>query len=264
MARGANKSFIGGLKTLSAIAVDTDEEGEQTPPTVAAGSPEEAALLAQLEAQLAAVASDGAAVQSAPVAISHDVKLMSLRGRKYDVERAAAIAPQLQALVDGLESALKSGDAEVVQRNREQLVADLRAQKIINTGAKDAHGRAVIWLRLRFHDPKTCGADDLARLNAYVLLHMLRDAGVQRRGIVVIHDCTDVGWTNLEFGAFKAIVTTVLPRLPIRIAGVGVLRAPFFLSNVVLPLILRLVTVKLRKRIVVAKEVDQLDAILTP
>ena len=75
------------LKGINTEGIEVDEE--QVPPSIAAESKEEAEELAKMEAL----------VQAAGVAevIGADkaTKLLCLRGRKYDAERAAALLPKL-------------------------------------------------------------------------------------------------------------------------------------------------------------------------
>ena len=144
------KDFARKLKGLDTSQVEVDDE--QAPPEFAADSPEEAARLAELEAE---IARSGVAErwQTFSAASGYDeLPLWCLRGRKYDVVRAAELLPRLMDLIEELE--IGGGD-------QERIMADLQTLKFVALGTKDAHGRAILWVRMRFHDPKVSKPRDM-------------------------------------------------------------------------------------------------------
>jgi hypothetical protein len=168
--------FVNKLRGLDTSGVEVDEEQEA--PTMAANSAEEKAALATMEAAL-----DGTAAATA--ATSED-KLMCLRGRKYDPERAAALLPKFLELT-----------ADATLRS-DTLYDDVRSRKVIALGTKDVAGRGVVWLRLRFHEPKKSKAADMCRFIAIVMLRALQDVDVQRTGMCVVQDMTGLKLSNLD------------------------------------------------------------------
>ena len=120
-------SEMRGLDT-SKVVIDDD----QAPPKIEAGSADEQAALAAMEDLLA----DGSPSKAA----SADLKLMCLRGRKYDAARAAALLPELLALIEELDLATPTP----------RLAADLASGKFVMTGATDGAGRKILWLRFRW------------------------------------------------------------------------------------------------------------------
>ena len=92
------------------------------------------------------------------------LKLMCLRGRKYDTERAAQLVPQLLALCDEYQLA----------NPPKQLEEDLLSQKMTLPGGSDEFGRRVVWVRLRYHSPKKREPETMARLVATVMTYAMR------------------------------------------------------------------------------------------
>ena len=206
---GDAKGIIKGLDGLDSSGVEVEDE-EQVAPTVAANSPEEAALLAEVEAALKATGNEAAI--NAPT----EIKLMCLRGRKYDVARAVVRAlsvdsglrapvlclgalplhlspplppPQAPQLVpmhparvqDLIPKHLELRTLlELDRDDNERLKEDLSTCKIAATGGKDDGGRAILWIRLRFHDPKKSKALDMGRLLYTIMIEALKDVEVQR------------------------------------------------------------------------------------
>ncbi len=148
------KDFARKLKGLDTSQVEVDDE--QAPPAFAADSPEEAARLAELEAE---IARSGVAArwQAFSAASGYgELPLWCLRGRKYDVARAAELLPRLMDLIEELE--IGGGD-------QERIMSDLQTLKFVALGTKDAHGRAILWLRMRFHDPKVSKPRDMVSVS---------------------------------------------------------------------------------------------------
>jgi len=219
-----------GMKGMdtSKVAVDDDQEA----PTIAAGSAEEKAALEVMEALLP----EG----SESKAVSTEMKLMCLRGRKYEADRAAALVPDLLALIDELELRTPS----------EQLKADLESGKVVATGAKDEQGRAIVWIRFRLHDPKKCGPRDFARLIATIMLHLLKDENTARCGVAIMQDATGLGLKNIDPKTAKFVFGSVFPRLPIRVGRLCLFNPPWFIGKIVFPIVKTLMSPKLRSRIV--------------
>ena len=283
---GGARQLVKGLSGLDSSGVEVDEE--QTPPSIAADSPEEAAELAKMEALLAS-AGDTPALFGA----DKKTKLLCLRGRKYDAERAAAALPKL------LEFFAEFG---IGQSPTEQLTNDVQSHKLISLGSKDADGRAVIWVRLRYHDPKVSKAEDMARLLATVILDALKDPDVQRLGFVLINDSaaartsaalrpralliwladaartrarahlascgrdgspprplvvcaraavTGLKLKNLDPAAAKMIMGKVLAVMPVRVGRICVFNPPWVVGHILLPVLLSLLSKKLRGRVAI-------------
>ena len=223
--------IISGLKGLDTSGVEVDEE--QVAPSIGLGSAEETAELAKMEALL----------QAAGVEADSDTKLLCLRGRKYDAERAAGLLPKLLELKGSLGC---DGPAGAWMP---QLVSDINSAKVMNTGAKDEGGRAIIWVRLRKHDPKVSKAEDMGRLLTTVMLSALKDPEVQRHGVVVINDMSGLKLKNLDPAAAKNIMQNIFPKLPIRVGRIVIFNPPWIVGHVLLPVLLALMSKKLRGRI---------------
>ena len=251
------RNVVSQLKGLDTSGVEVDEE--QVAPTVAAGSDEEMALLARMEEALEATGDKEA------IAAPSSIKLMCLRGRKYDVARAVELVSKHLAMRKMLFTDV-SGN--------EQLVADLHSHKVVNTGAKDVDGRAVLWLRLRFHDPTQSKPVDMARLLVTVMLEALKDVEVQRAGIAIINDVNGVSFKNIHPPTVKfmfkevsawaqpghsccavALPTThvharaqVFPAMPVRVGRICILQPPWIFGHIVIPVVLTFMSKKLRGR----------------
>jgi len=237
---GDAKGIIKGLDGLDSSGVEVEDE-EQVAPTVAANSPEEAALLAEVEAALKATGNEAAI--NAPT----EIKLMCLRGRKYDVARAVDLIPKHLELRTLL---------ELDRDDNERLKEDLSTCKIAATGGKDDGGRAILWIRLRFHDPKKSKALDMGRLLYTIMIEALKDVEVQRSGIVIINDVRGVGLKNLDPAAVKFIMGNVFPAMPVRVGKICLFNPPWVIGHIILPIVLTFLSKKLRGRITVVNGSD--------
>lgn len=241
--------FATKLKGLDSSQVEVDDE--QVAPSVAANSPEEAALLAELEAALTA-AGDQRCIDA-----PQDVKLRCLRGRKYEVARAAELLPKHLNLLSEL---------QLDRADNEQLKADLKTHKLVSLGSKDKDGRAVLWIRLRFHDPKVSKAPDMGRLIVTVMLEALKDVDAQRQGLCIINDMTGISLKNLDPSLPKFLFGTVFPNMPIRVGRVCLFHPPWFIGHVILPIVFTFLSKKLKARIAILNGSDhkKLDPYVAP
>ena len=242
----------GGFDTSG---VEVDDE-EQAPPTVEAGSAEEGRLLAEMESQL-----PPELAARAPKA----AKLACLRGRKYDPARGAALLPEFVALREELRLDEAAGDDGAAERAA-QLARDAATGKVVCAGGKDAQGRAIIWVRLRLHNPRECSAEDMARLVVTVMCKALEDVETQRRGIVMFSDGSEVGLRNMDPRVPKYLMGSVLPRLPVRVARIVMYNPPFIVGRVIFPIVRALMSRKVAARIALLPSADHdaLHAILPP
>ena len=228
-----------GLQGIDTSGVEVADD-EQSPPSIAAGSAEEAAKLKELEGRLSETGAMEAWLSFKETTTYKELPLMCLRGRKYDVERAADILPKLVELMREFDVGTGKVD--------ETLAEHLKALTIVSLDVKDDLGRGILWLRLRNHDPKTRKKEDLVRQIITVQLHLLQDADVQRLGIVVIHDMNGLGLKNLDPGAAKLIFSRVLTTMPIRVGRVCVINPPWIVGRVIIPIVMTFMSSKIKSR----------------
>eukprot|EP00316_Scyphosphaera_apsteinii_P004842 CAMPEP_0119331476 /NCGR_PEP_ID=MMETSP1333-20130426/80700_1 /TAXON_ID=418940 /ORGANISM="Scyphosphaera apsteinii, Strain RCC1455" /LENGTH=280 /DNA_ID=CAMNT_0007341093 /DNA_START=67 /DNA_END=909 /DNA_ORIENTATION=+ len=243
------RALASRFKGLDTSRVEVDEE--QEPASIAASSSEEATAFAAMEEMLAQQLSAEA------ISASNELKLMCLRGRKYDPVKGAKLVSELLAL---------KADIELSRSDNHQLKEDICSHKFIATGGKDACGRGVLWMRFRFHDPTRSKPLDMARLITTVVLHALQDSDCQRNGFVIIQDMTGVRLKNIDPSAAKFVFSTVFPRLPVRIGRICLFNPPWLLGHFVLPIVMSLMTKKLRGRIAVlnGNKPEKLHAFVSP
>ena len=116
-----------------------------------------------------------------------------------DAEMLDAISENLPTILDSFEPTLvlydAGADAHEVDglghlelTDAGMLARDAATGKVVCAGGKDAQGRAIIWVRLRLHNPRECSAEDMARLVVTVMCKALEDVETQRRGIVMFSD----------------------------------------------------------------------------
>jgi len=241
---GNLRTLLAGLDTSGVQVANHNELS-----AIEMGSPEEALLMLQLEALLAEqTGSDDQKVmarwetfKAASVYKWYPCKelpLWCLRARSHTVEGAAELLPRVMSMMEELEIGV--GD-------QKQLHADLQSKAIIDTGTKDAHGRAIIWMRLRYIDSTRSSASDIARLFTTVLLHALRDTGVQRHGFVWLADCSRSSFMNITPATVNAFWRTVLPNVPICLGRVFIVNPPWFISQIMWPIVSSFLPLALRK-----------------
>jgi len=226
-------------RELTASKINTEKvevEDDSAPPTIAANSSEEKALVQQLSALL----------PEELKAVPEDTKLMCLRGRKYDPARGAENVQSLEALKKMLNLA----------EPPPQFATDITSGKICNPGGKDEVGRSLIWVRLRYNKPKESGPHDVARHVATVMLKACEDVETQRNGVVLINDMTGISIKNLSPPTVKFLMGEVLPSLPIRVHRILIVRPPWFVQKVLFPILSAFLSKKLKGRITLIPEVD--------
>lgn len=157
------------------------------------------------------------------------------------MERAAALLPKTLSLIDELDLASSSP----------KLRADLRSGKLNVPGGHDEQGRAIVWLRLRFHQPKEGTPQDFGRLLTTCMLHALQTAHAQQSGVVLVNDLRGLRLSNLDPSIFRLIASSIVPRLPVRVGRIILFSPPFFFGRFVLPVVFTLLSKKLRSRIIV-------------
>jgi len=220
-------SLASNMKGLDTSKVEVDDE-DQAPPTIAAGSKEERALLVELEALLPAECAG----------VSQEIKLMCLRGRKYDPARGAALVPDLLALIGELG----------LDKSDPAMWTQISTGKVCPTGAKDAQGRAIVWLRFARHEPRVYDAKKFGALIATMMLRTLRDPDVARCGIVIIQDMRGISLSNLDPSAAKFVFGHVFPRLPVRVGRIVAFHPPWIVGHVILPIVMAFMSKKLKAR----------------
>lgn len=180
-------------------------------------------------------------------------------GRKYEVDRAAKLLPQLLQLKE--DYALEATDAD-----NAQLIADLNSHKMMPLGSKDDGKRSLVWVRIRYHDPKKSKPHDMARMIATNMLHVMKDVDAQRYGLVIVNDMTGLGLKNLDPGMAKKLFGEVFPRLPIRIGKICIFNPPWIVGHVILPLVMTFMSKKLKSRITIinGSKTEKLHAIVPP
>jgi len=228
------RQLAAGFKGLDTSGVEVDEE--QEPPLHEVGSPGEDEALAKMEA-LVVEGGDAKAI-----AADKFTKLLCLRGRKYDPEAGAKVLSKLLALKEEL----GIGDPA----HTEQITKDMQSKKLIATGAKDPAGRVIMWLRLRYHNPKESKPVDMARMVTTIMLDALKDPDAQRCGLVMLGDLNGIGLKNIDPGVPKMLMGKVFPCLPIRIGRFCIFNPPWIFGHILLPIVLALMSKKLRGRIV--------------
>ncbi|KAL1524584.1 hypothetical protein AB1Y20_019474 [Prymnesium parvum] len=223
-------SLTSRLRGVDTSAVEAGDDQEA--PLFVAGSPEEAEQLRALDELLSPEARTRA---------SESLCRMCLRGRKYDLPRAAALVDAMLALIDEL------GLSDPPRT----LEDDLASMKLVVPGGSDFEGRKVCWLRLRNHQPGHGTLQDFGRVVVANMLYAMRGEEAQQRGIVMVNDMTGLSRKNLDPGLFKYVTGSILPRLPVRVGRILIFNPPFIVGRVVLPVVLSVVSKKLRARIVV-------------
>mmetsp|Transcript_21392 Transcript_21392/g.34253 ORF Transcript_21392/g.34253 Transcript_21392/m.34253 type:complete len:212 (-) Transcript_21392:198-833(-) len=138
-------------------------------------------------------------------------------------------------------------ELEIGGGDQTQLRADLESKAMIDTGYKDAHGRAVIWFRVRYIDPRS-SSSDIARLWVTVWLHALRDTSVQRHGIALLTDQSRSGMLHLTPATINILLRKVLPNLPMRLGVAFVINPPWIMSQVIMPIVFTALSLEFKKR----------------
>ena len=147
---------------------------------------------------------------------------------------------------------------------RDRLLYDLGSGKVTNPGSKDEVGRSLIWLRLRNHDKSKSGPQDMGRAVATVMLNACEDVDTQRMGIVLLNDLSGIQLKNIHPPTAKFILGEVLPNLPIRLQRFVLYNPPWFVANVLLPIVTVFMSAKVKSRLHICKTREELHAAINP
>ena len=114
----------------------------------------------------------------------------------------------------------------------------------------DAEGRCAIYMRLKFMDPtKISPLAVLKTFHYSVISRILKDHPVcQKKGIYMISDMGDAGFSNMDQRVPKAIMGAISKNFPVRLKGIYVVR-PIWLMNFLFPIVRLFLPEKLQKRI---------------
>eukprot|EP00944_MAST-04C_sp_MAST-4C-sp1_P002224 g2224.t1 len=114
----------------------------------------------------------------------------------------------------------------------------------------DAEGRCAIYIRMKFMDPTTISPLAVLKTFHYsVMSRILKDHPVcQKKGIYLIGDMGDAGFSNLDQRIPKAIMGAISKNFPVRLQGIYMVR-PIWLINFLFPIIRLFLSEKLQKRI---------------
>jgi len=136
---------------------------------------------------------------------------------------------------------------EIGGGDQSQLRADLESKAILATGKKDAHGRAIIWMREENNvDARQSSPRNMSRLVATVFLHALRDTGVQKHGFVFLVDSSRAKLMDVMFFS-KAFLGTVVPNMPMRVGCIFIINPPWVVSQIVYPVLATFISAKMRQ-----------------
>jgi len=199
---------------LKAVGPSTTEElADEKEPQCELDSPEEKARLEELRAAL-----DPSVLEKA----SEEMLLLTLRGRRYCVQEAAARLPLY----------LQLREEYKLDEYSDQLQKDVACGKVIATGSRDTAGRPILLCRMRYHDASSSDTSAMVRVMLFTLELMLKDPVAQQLGVTVINDCEGLTTAHMDFEVLKVFFTGVFKRFPGRVGVVLVVNPPVFVQSV--------------------------------
>ena len=148
-----------------------------------------------------------------------------LRARRYRLERAVDLVTRYAAW---------RKDIGLNKSDQSKLKAELETGFcMFLEEARCVNGRAILLVRLQFHDPTKYKPHDVVIALHNVILYALRsDDLIQAQGFTVLHDMTKVRYRNLDFSLAEKISKCFNSTFPMRYGRLVMYNPPFFFSAV--------------------------------
>jgi len=216
---------------------DDEEELQEAQLRVELHSEKENELLRELEAK----------ARAADVDIDHLEPFWvqaCLRTRKFDVDRALVILRSYVAWRAEFEiDKLGNSDNPV-------LCEQLSDGAFFSTGGRDKMGRPIICFRLCKQNPAKYSALDTVRTVHFMVMQTVsrQDPAAQARGVTMVNDMSDVGFSNMDPRVPKVLMSAFGSRIPLRINRIFICNPPFFF-RLVFPVLSAFMPSKVKNRI---------------
>eukprot|EP00741_Cyanophora_paradoxa_P020018 tig00021181_g19320.t1 len=179
---------------------------------------------------------------------TEEILLRCLRARKYDVDRATQLFENLARWLH--EMGAPSGAPCWDLFSARALEPHLRLQFARLTGARDREGRPILNLDNGKNSPHLSVSQpkDYIRVLYYLVDVALRSPEAQGKGVVVLHDMSDLTLSKLDPRLPRRILGCIQNRFPMRVAKVLIYRPPWFFS-LLFPIVRRFMKEKMRRRV---------------
>jgi len=213
------------------------------PHSVALGSPEEARLLALMQAH----GRDSAEI----LAAGELWQLACLRARGHDVDLAL---PLLERYMEWRRS-----NAVDEFRGAPELRTQLRTGFIRCCGNVDLEGRIVVHVDNSKHNPNLWNArSTVLAVHAVLEYALFRYPAAQKFGFAVLQDLSHIKMANVDLAVPKALKDAFADTFPLRVRAVYIYQAPLFV-RVIAPVLKAFLSSKMRKRIILVNKgsIDQ-------
>lgn len=166
----------------------------------------------------------------------------ALYARKGDVERAMLLVKNY------VDWRVRVGADKATPENTPSLYEQLKSGFMVSAGTRDVTGRAVVFLRLRLHNPDKYSALHTVQLAAFVLEWTMRTYPYAlTHGVVFFQDMQKVKLRNFDFRVPGEMRNAFAQTLPVRVASMNVVNPPAFM-RIIFAVVSPLMSQKLKTR----------------
>jgi len=225
---------------------------EKTKPVIEIGSPEEAALIEEISANFPDELQEN----------SRLVKFMaacSLRNRYYDMESSLK---RLGKYLQWRKQTFGDYKDQTIEDNK-LLSEQVRAGLVYVSPTHMPSGAALVFIRMRHHDPKEFDHHATLRYWHYMIMtSLIKDPTLAVRGFVFVNNSEGASMANTDIQVPRVISSALTKCMPIRVNSVNLVNPPW-VFRLIIPVFKALFPAKLAERINVTLDVNELPTMLS-
>lgn len=221
-------------------------------PSIAIGSPEEGRLAQEL-------------IDAFPTAVEENARMVRfmalccLRNRGYDM---ASARKRLGKYLEWRKETFGNLLDQTVEDN-ETLRSQIHSGMVYICPDRTPEGAAIMFVRMRRHDPSTY--DSLATVRCWhymVLTALMQDPGLASNGFLIVNNFEGATTANLDISVPRAISSALNKCMPIRVVSINAVNPPWIL-RMVIPVVKSLLSAKLAERLNVVLDHAELPGLLS-
>ena len=182
----------------------------------------------------------------------------SLRNRDYNMESANK---RLGKYISWRKDTFGHLSDQSIENN-DILKAQIQAGLIYTCPTKLPNGTALLFVRMRHHDPSTFDAITTLKYWHYMILcSLIKDPSLASTGFVFVNNFDGASLSNTDINLPRIISAALNKCMPIRVSSISLVNPPWVL-RMVIPIFKSVLSAKLSERVNVVPTNDELPAVL--
>lgn len=225
---------------------------EETNVVIGIGSPEEATLIEEISGKF-------------PEELAENPRLVkfmaacSLRNRGYDVKSSMK---RLGKYLRWRREIFRDYKDQTIEDN-ELLKGQVRAGLLNICPTRMPNGAALIFIRMRHHNPKEFDSHATLRYWHYMILSaLIKDPTLAMHGFVFVNNFEGASLANTDFQVPTAISSALNKCMPVRVNSVNFVNPPWVI-RMIIPMFKSIFSAKMAARLNVILDVNELPIVLS-